>query len=73
MSGLAWFGLEGSKSRTVGQSVTRVGIELLGQLKTENMKQKSAIRRQKTEHERQKTKIRNKKLENIKQKKINGI
>ena len=32
--GLVWFGLEGSKSRTVSKSVTKVGIELLGQLKT---------------------------------------
>ena len=35
--GLDWFGLEGSKSNTisklVSESVTKVGIELLGQLK----------------------------------------
>ena len=35
--GMVWFGLEGSKSTTmsqsVSQSVTKVGIELLGQLK----------------------------------------
>ena len=36
------FGLEGSKSTTMSQSVTKVGIELLGQLKT--MKSKANIK-----------------------------
>ena len=30
---MVWWGPEGSKSTTMSQSVTKVGIELLGQLK----------------------------------------